>query len=104
VLHIQRLNLYHRRRTVQQRCPDDPAPVHRHLPERKGVGGPINAVIAGCFFSWFMMRNSNTRGDDFAVQGMFFGILFVLVRRRPGKSANLRDFGFLSAMAERVTR
>src|SRR5256886_486234 len=61
-------------------------------------------TLASVVFGWFMMRNSDTHGADFAVLSMFFGILlafFVAVLN--WIVDKLTGFRFLSAMAQQTT-
>src|SRR6185312_10642702 len=61
-------------------------------------------AVASGVFGWFMMRHSESRGADFVVLSMFFGILFAfgiaVVNWLTSRFLGLR---FLSHMAQQTT-
>src|SRR6185437_14956911 len=60
--------------------------------------------VASCVFGWFMMRHSESRGADFVVLSMFFGILFAFfVAVVNWIISKLTGFRFLSTMAQQTT-
>ena len=63
----------------------------------------VLTVVSGVF-GWFMMRNSTSRGADFVVLSMFFGIMFAFGIAVINWLANrLLGFRFLSHMAQQTT-
>nr|ART38537.1 G346 [uncultured bacterium] len=61
-------------------------------------------AVASGFFGWFMMRTSTTRGADFVVLTMFFGIVFAFaVAVVNYVTARFFGFRFLSHMAQQTT-
>jgi len=75
--------------------------------EPDGSRGLISLAVltaASVVFGWFMMRNSDTRGADFVVLSMFFGIIFAFsVAVVNWIVHKLTGFRFLSAMAQQTT-
>ena len=63
----------------------------------------VLAVVSGAF-GWLMMRNSSSRGADFVVLSMFFGIMFAFGIAVINWLANrLLGFRFLSHIAQQTT-
>jgi TRAP-type mannitol/chloroaromatic compound transport system permease large subunit len=63
----------------------------------------VLTVVSGVF-GWLMMRNSTSRGADFVVLSMFFGIMFAFGIAVINWLANrLLGFRFLSHMAQQTT-
>jgi len=63
----------------------------------------VLTVVSG-MFGWLMMRNSATRGADFVVLSMFFGIMFAFGIAVINWLANrLLGFRFLSHIAQQTT-
>jgi tripartite ATP-independent transporter DctM subunit len=63
----------------------------------------VLTVVSGVF-GWLMMRNSTSRGADFVVLSMFFGIMFAFGVAVINWLANrLLGFRFLSHMAQQTT-
>jgi tripartite ATP-independent transporter DctM subunit len=63
----------------------------------------VLTVVSGVF-GWLMMRNSTSRGADFVVLSMFFGIMFAFGVAVINWLANrLLGFRFLSNMAQQTT-
>ena len=75
--------------------------------EPNGSRGLISLAVlaaASVVFGWFMMRNSDTRGADFVVLSMFFGIVFAFCVAVVNWIVHkLTGFRFLSAMAQQTT-
>ena len=63
----------------------------------------VLTVVSGAF-GWLMMRNSTSRGADFVVLSMFFGIMFAFGIAVINWLANrMLGFRFLSHMAQQTT-
>jgi TRAP-type mannitol/chloroaromatic compound transport system permease large subunit len=63
----------------------------------------VLTVVSGVF-GWFMMRNSTSRGADFVVLSMFFGIMFAFgIAVINWLTNKLLGFRFLSHMAQQTT-
>ncbi|HJS60535.1 MAG TPA: TRAP transporter large permease subunit [Pseudolabrys sp.] len=63
----------------------------------------VLTVVSGVF-GWFMMRNSTSRGADFVVLSMFFGIMFAFgIAVINWLTNRLLGFRFLSHMAQQTT-
>ena len=61
-------------------------------------------TLASVAFGWFMMRHSETKGADFVVLSMFFGILFAFfVTVINWLLHKFTGYKFLSAMAQQTT-
>jgi TRAP-type mannitol/chloroaromatic compound transport system permease large subunit len=60
-------------------------------------------TIASVLFGWLMMRNSQSRGADFVVLSMFFGILFAFGVAVVNWVTSRFGFRFLSHMAQQTT-
>ena len=70
----------------------------------RGLISPAVLAAASVVFGWFMMRNSDTRGADFVVLSMFFGIVFAFCVAVVNWIVHkLTGFRFLSAMAQQTT-
>jgi TRAP-type mannitol/chloroaromatic compound transport system permease large subunit len=61
-------------------------------------------TLASVVFGWFMMRHSETKGADYVVLSMFYGILFAFfVAVVNWTTHKFIGFRFLSAMAQQTT-
>jgi TRAP-type mannitol/chloroaromatic compound transport system permease large subunit len=70
----------------------------------RGLWSVLVLVIASAAFGWLMMRDSNTRGADFVVLSMFFGILFAFaVSVVNWGTDRIFKFRFLSRIAQQTT-
>jgi TRAP-type mannitol/chloroaromatic compound transport system permease large subunit len=70
----------------------------------RGLTSLALLAIVSAFFGWFMMRNSATRGADYVVLTMFFGIIFAFVVAVVNYvTARYLNFRFLSHIAQQTT-
>jgi len=70
----------------------------------RGLTSLAVLTVASGIFGWAMMRNSATRGADFVVLSMFFGILFAFgIAIINWLTNRLYGFRFLSHMAQQTT-
>jgi len=60
-------------------------------------------AVASALFGWFVMRESATRGADYVVLTMFFGIIFAFVIALVNYITARFGFRFLSHMAQQTT-
>jgi tripartite ATP-independent transporter DctM subunit len=71
---------------------------------KRGLTSLAVLAVASAVFGWFMMRDSNTRGADFVVLSMFFGILFAFAIAVLNWLTNrFFSFRFLSHIAQQTT-
>jgi TRAP-type mannitol/chloroaromatic compound transport system permease large subunit len=69
----------------------------------RGLISLLVLAIVSAFFGWFMMRTSETRGADYVVLTMFFGIIFAFVIALVNYVTARFGFRFLSHMAQQTT-
>jgi TRAP-type mannitol/chloroaromatic compound transport system permease large subunit len=70
----------------------------------RGLWSLLVLSIASAVFGWYMMRGSETRGADYVVLCMFFGILFAFAVAVVNWAVDrLTGFRFLSRMAQQTT-
>lgn len=70
----------------------------------RGLASLALLAVASAIFGWAMMRNSGTRGADFVVLSMFFGILFAFgIAVVNWLTNHLLGFRFLSHIAQQTT-
>jgi tripartite ATP-independent transporter DctM subunit len=70
----------------------------------RGLTSLAILAVASGIFGWAMMRNSGTRGADFVVLSMFFGILFAFgIAVINWLTNHLFGFRFLSHIAQQTT-
>jgi tripartite ATP-independent transporter DctM subunit len=72
--------------------------------DERGLLSLLVLAVASGVFGWFMMRNSNTRGADFVVLSMFFGIMFAFaIAVVNWLTDRFLGFRFLSRIAQQTT-
>jgi TRAP-type mannitol/chloroaromatic compound transport system permease large subunit len=76
----------------------------READGRRGLTSLAGLAVASAVFGWFMMRHSESRGADFVVLSMFFGIVFAFAIAVVNWAvARFTGFRFLSHMAQQTT-